>query len=71
MSKAFVLMNSTHQPTGVFIIPDQHTTSHYTGQLYKAAEEVGRYGMLIDVEEVGAPQAADMIRKMEKERHIP
>lgn len=68
MTKAFVVMNSCNVPTNVFVIPDGHTNSHHLGQLYKAAEDVGRYGLLIDVEECGAPQASDIIKKMQPER---
>ena len=68
MSKAFVVMNPQHQPVSIFLIPDMHTTSHHLGQLQRAAEEVGRYGMIIEAQECGAQQAADIIKRMEPER---
>lgn len=68
MNKAFVVMSATHHPISVFLIPEMHTNSHLIGQLHKAAEGGGRYGMLVDVIDVGAPQAADIIKKMEPER---
>jgi regulator of RNase E activity RraB len=62
--KAFVVMNQGHQPDGVYLIPEIHTAAHYISQLNKAAEEVGRYGLMVDVYECGALGAADNIRKM-------
>ena len=67
MSKAFVVLNSTHQPTNVFIIPEMHTTSHHLSQLHKAAESKGRYGLMVEVIECGAPEAADVLKAMPAE----
>lgn len=67
MNKAFVLMSQTHQPVQVFVIPDVHMATHYINQLERAAETVGRYGLLVDVQECGAPQASDVIRRLTPE----
>ena len=63
MTKAFVLMNQSHQPIEVYVIPDGHTTSHHINQLHLAAADKGRYGLMVDVLECGAPQACDIMKK--------
>ena len=63
MSKAFVVLNHENIPVGVYVIPDMHTVSHYTHALRAAAEAKGGHGLLVDVQECGAPQAVDLIHK--------
>jgi hypothetical protein len=67
MNKAFVVMNQSHQPIKVFLIPELHTTSHYVNQLHAAAEAGGRYGLMLDVQDDGALRAVDAIKKMAPE----
>ena len=67
MHKAFVLMNSSHQPIRIFLIPELHMTSHHLGQLQRAALDGGRYGMIIEVMDCGAPTATDIIKSMSPE----
>ena len=71
MTKAFVVLNSTHQPVNVFLIPELHTTSHHISQLHKAAESKGRYGMLVDAKECGAPEVVDFLKALPQEDLTP
>jgi hypothetical protein len=67
MSKGFVLYNSCNQAIKVFVIPEEQMHMYNLAKLCIAAEKSGRYGMLVEIEQIDAFGAVQALEKLNPE----